>query len=89
MALGAEPWDVIRQVFAQGLVLAVFGIVVGQAGALALGRFLSTLLYEVSPTDGITFLLVAVSALLIATLACYLPARRATATDPMTALRSE
>jgi putative ABC transport system permease protein len=89
MALGAKQLDVLRLVLRQGAILAALGIGIGSAGALALTRFLSSLLYEVRPRDPVTF--VVVSALLgaVALLATYLPARRATKVDPMVALRYE
>jgi len=89
MALGAKPRDVQRLVLRQGVQLALLGILVGLAGALALVRVLWSLLYQVSAADPVTFASVAIIALVIAVLACYLPARRATAADPMRALRSE
>jgi len=89
MALGAKPRDVIGQVMGQGVRLAAAGIVIGVAGALALGRVLLTLLYNVSASDPLTFAAVGLAALGIAALACYVPARRATSTDPMTALRAD
>jgi ABC-type antimicrobial peptide transport system permease subunit len=89
MALGAEHLDVLRLVLRQGIILAALGICVGFAGALALTRFLSSLLYEVRPRDPLTFVIV--SALLggVALLATYLPARRAAKVDPLVALRYE
>lgn len=89
IALGADAWDVIRQVMAQGLRLVLSGIFLGVFGALALGRVLWSLLYQVSPFDPLTFSAVAISAIMIAALACYLPARRATCADPARALRQE
>jgi predicted permease len=89
VALGAKPRDVVLQVMAQGLKLAGMGIVLGAAGSLALGRFLWSLLYQVGASDPATFVAVAATALAAAAFACYIPARRATAADPMTALRSE
>ena len=88
-ALGASPWNVLSLVLSQGLKLAAGGVLIGVISALALARVLRTLLYEVSATDPLTFGVVAISALAIATLACYLPARRATAADPIVALRTE
>ena len=89
MALGARPGDVIRQVMRQGVRLALGGIGIGILAALALGRVLWTLLYQVSATDPLTYGSVAVAALAIAVLACYIPARRATTADPATALRAD
>jgi predicted permease len=89
VAVGARPWDVVRQVMSQGLKLALAGVVLGTAGALALGRVLSSLLYQVSASDPATFAAVAVTAFAAAGFACYIPARRATAADPMSALRAE
>ena len=89
MALGARPWDVLRQVLGQGMRLAVLGAGLGVVSALALGRILKSLLYEVSSADPLTFAAVAFVAVAIAALACYAPARRATSADPMSALRSE
>jgi predicted permease len=89
MALGADAWDVLRHVMAQGIRLALAGIVLGISGALALGRVLWSLLYRVSPSDPLTFAAVAISATAITALACYVPARRATAADPAAALRAE
>lgn len=89
VALGARPGDVVRQVIVEGLKLACAGVALGAAGALALGRILWSLLYQVSPGDPATFAAVGAAALIAAALASYIPARRATAADPMTALRAE
>ncbi len=69
--------------------LVAMGLTIGLAGAFALTRLLTTLLFEVSPTDPITFGAVAVCVILAALLACYIPARRATKVDPLIALRYE
>ena len=89
MALGAQPLDVLKQVVSNGLKLALIGVTIGMAGAFALARILQSQLYEtpaVNPAmfGGIGLLLIAV-----ATVACYIPARRAMKVDPMTALRYE
>jgi ABC-type antimicrobial peptide transport system permease subunit len=89
MALGARPLDVQRLVLREGIQLALVGAALGIAGALALGRVLGSLLYEVGSADPVTFASVSLVAIAIAALACYLPARRATNADPMASLRSE
>lgn len=89
MALGAERGDVLRLVISQGAKLALGGVVVGMAGALALARVLQSLIYDVSPADPLTFTLVPILVVMVALVACYVPARRATEADPMSTLRSE
>jgi len=89
MALGAQRYDVFTLVVGHGLWLALIGVVVGAAGALAMTRLIAGLLYGVSPTDGPTFVVVGLMVTLVAFLACYLPARRATRVDPLEALRYE
>src|SRR5579872_3016896 len=89
IALGARPGAVLRLVLMQGLKLAVVGVVLGIAFAVALGRVLGRLLYGVSAGEPLTFAWVAGAALVVAGVACYLPARRATRADPMAALRAE
>ena len=89
MALGATPRDVLAQVIRQGIALAAAGVVAGLALALGVTRLLAGFLYGVSPFDPLTFAGVPVVLALIAVLACYIPARRATRVDPIEALRAE
>jgi predicted permease len=92
MALGAEKRNVFRMVIGQGLRLAVVGLAIGAAAALILARLLSSfshLLYGVGAGDPTTFAAVSLVLTFVAVLACYIPARRATRVDPMTALRNE
>jgi len=89
MALGAGTLDVLRLVLRRGMTLAIMGVLAGMAGAFALTRLMTTLLFEVKPTDVMTFAAVSLSLIAVALLACYIPARRATKVSPLVALRYE
>ncbi len=89
MALGAQPRDVLRLVIRQGMVLTFAGLLLGTVGALAATRVMTELLYGVTSTDAVTFVGVGGLLVLVAFLACFIPARRATKVDPLVALRYE
>ena len=89
MALGAQRGDVLRLVIGEGARLAAIGLVIGVAVSLGVTRLISSLLFDVQATDPVTFLVVGALLSIVALLACYIPARRATKVDPMVALRCE
>ena len=89
IALGAQPRDLMRMVLRQGLRLSLAGIALGLGGAFGLARLFQSLLYDVSANDPLTFGVIALSLIVVAIVACWIPARRATKVDPMVALRCE
>jgi ABC-type antimicrobial peptide transport system permease subunit len=89
MALGASARDVLRQVTREGMVMVVAGFLLGLAAAVGLSRWLTSLLFEVSPADPSTYAVVAAVLLAAGLVASLLPARRAARIDPMTTLRCE
>jgi putative ABC transport system permease protein len=89
IALGAGARDVLALVVRQALLLVGIGLLVGLAASLALTRVIKTALYEVTPTDPVTFLAVALSLAAVALVACFIPIRRAVGVDPTVALRYE
>jgi putative ABC transport system permease protein len=89
MALGAQRLDVLTLVVKKGMALAMIGTAIGLVASLALTRLMRSLLFEVTPTDWFTFVIASTVLLIAALLASYIPARRATKVDPLTALRYE
>jgi putative ABC transport system permease protein len=89
MALGAGSRDVLRLFMGQGMRLVLLGLAIGLGGAFALTRLMASLLFGVSTTDALTFVVVAMALTLVGVFACYIPARRATEVDPLIALRYE
>ena len=89
MALGAQTRDVLRLIVKQGVTLVLIGLALGLVGALALTRLLATLLFGVTTKDPMTFISIAALLSVVALLACYIPAWRATRVDPLEALRCE
>ena len=89
MAIGARPSDVFRMVLGHGMKLTLIGVAAGLVGAFALTRLMETMLFGVAPTDTTTFVSIAGIVIVIASLACYLPGRRATKVEPVVSLRYE
>ncbi|MEW6734518.1 MAG: ABC transporter permease [Acidobacteriota bacterium] len=89
MALGATRWEVLRMVLGQGMKLILMGLSLGIAGALAVTRLMSTLLFGIEPTDPVTFITVSMLLITVAAISCLIPASRVTAIDPMIALRTD
>jgi putative ABC transport system permease protein len=89
MALGAQKRDVLKLVVRKGMVLAIVGTAIGLLASLALTRLMRSLLFQVTPTDWLTFVVASLVLLTVALLASYIPARRATKLDPLIALRYE
>jgi putative ABC transport system permease protein len=89
LALGAQRSDVFKLILGQGTLVTVLGLTLGVAGALALSRLMTSLLFEVAPTDPLTFAAVTICLTIVSLAACYIPARRATRVDPLVALKNE
>ncbi len=88
VALGAQTRDILKLIVGQGVMVILGGVAIGSVAALALTRWLESLLFGVSSKDPLTFAVVALLLTMVALLACYIPARRATKVDPLIALRS-
>ena len=89
VALGATPGGILKMVLGQGMITVAIGLAIGLAGSLLLTRTMRSMLFEVSPNDPVTIIGIALLLMLIAMVASYIPARRATRVDPMIALRYE
>jgi len=89
LALGARTIDVLKLIIRNGLTLVIIGVILGLGGAFALTRLMTALLFGVTPTDGLTIVIVSAVLIGVALLACFIPARRATKVDPLVALRYE
>jgi putative ABC transport system permease protein len=88
LALGAAPGDLLKLVIGKTMLIVLVGLALGAGGALALTRVLASLLYDTSPTDRAPWVVAGALLAVVALMACYLPARRATKVDPMVALRN-
>jgi putative ABC transport system permease protein len=89
MAIGAGPGDVLGMVVGGGMKLALAGIVLGSSAAVLLARLVRTMLFDVSPSDPASYGLTAMALLVVAAVACYMPARRAMRVDPVVALQTD
>jgi putative ABC transport system permease protein len=89
IALGAQPGNIMTLVLKQGMKLAALGVLLGLIGAVSVTRWLASLLYGVSATDPLTFAVIVLLPMIVALVACWIPARRATKVDPMVALKYE
>jgi ABC-type antimicrobial peptide transport system permease subunit len=89
MAIGAEPGHVMSMILGGGMKLVLIGVAIGVAGALALSRFVETLLFNVPPSDPLSYGLTAGLLIVVAVVACYVPARRAMRVDPLIAMQVE
>jgi putative ABC transport system permease protein len=89
MALGAQPKNILSLVLRQAAWVSIFGVLIGIAASLSLGKLIASMLFETQPTDPITFVTVSLLLLFVILLACYFPARRASQVDPIVALRYE
>jgi putative ABC transport system permease protein len=89
IALGAQRSELLGLLLRQGMLLVVCGVIAGVTASLVLTRFLATMLFDVQPTDGLTFASVVLLLVAVSATACFLPARRAMRVDPIVALRHE
>jgi ABC-type antimicrobial peptide transport system permease subunit len=89
MAVGAAPGEIYRMVIADGLRLAVPGLLIGVAAALTVTRIARSMLFNVSPADPVAFTVVGIGGLVVALMACFIPAHRAASVDPLQAIRTE
>jgi ABC-type antimicrobial peptide transport system permease subunit len=89
MALGAQTREVLKLIIGQGMMLSLIGMTIGLASAIAVTRLMRNLLFGVSPTDPLTFVIISLLLIFVSLIACWIPARRATKLDPMIALRTE